>query len=233
MEQLKFALGPYEIFASAVGGFPLVLAIFLICNSPNRLQDVLLTAKIHLSTPVVIFMVFFSYILGGSIQSITWRYFLLGCKIFRQDHNYSFGKVVSEKNIRLSASDEFQASSALQLEDRLVILLREKVGIPKKMDWLNDRLSAYLRECNSQAVTTAESYMASHIMYRNMSFGFLTLSIAIFVNIFQLRLFLLDEFVLAYCALFFACITFFRSISFKRWHGRELLLGFYFSACKQ
>lgn len=229
MEQLKFALGPYKIFASTVGGSPLVLGIFLVCNPSNNLQDVFLAIKNNLSIPVVLLVVFFSYILGGSIQGITWRYFLFFCKIFRRDYNY-FGNMISEKNALLTQTSEIQAPSVLEFEDKLVLLLREKTGIPKNLDWLNARLTAYLKERSSQAVITAESYLANHIMYRNMSFGFLLLPIVLLVNLLRTRSFTFEQPMLILLFLLISYMTFFRSLSFKRWHNRELLLGFYFSA---
>ncbi|NJM96838.1 MAG: hypothetical protein HC800_06295 [Phormidesmis sp. RL_2_1] len=229
MEQFKFALGPYEIFASVIGGSPLVLAIFLICNPSNNLQNVFLMIKNNLSIPLVLLAAFLSYILGGSIQGVTWRYFLFFCKFFHRDYNY-FGNMISERNALLTQGVEIQASSALEFEDKLVLLLREKVGIPKNLDWLNSRLTAYLKERSSQAVITAESYLANHIMYRNMSFGFLTLSIVLLVNLPRTQLFIFEQLVLILVSLLISYMTFFRSLSFKKWHNRELLLGFYFSA---
>jgi hypothetical protein len=231
MEQFKFSLGPYEIFASIVGGSPLVLAVFLICNPSNNLQNVFLTIKDNLSIPVVLLLVFFSYILGGSIQGITWKYFLFFCKFFHRDYNY-FGNMISEKNALLTQAAEIQAPSpsVLEFEDKLVFLLREKLGIPKNSDWLNDRLTAYLKEYSSQAVITAESYLANHIMYRNMSFGFLLLPIVLLVNLLRTRSFTFEQSVLILLFLLLSYMTFFRSLAFKGWHNRELLLGFYFSA---
>lgn len=229
MEQFKFSLGPYEIFASIVGGSPLVLAVFFICNPSNNLQDVFLTIKNNLSLPIVLVVVFFSYILGGSIQGITWRYFLFLCKLFRRNYNY-FGNMILEKNDLFMQADETQLPPVLEFEEKLVLLLREKVGIPKNLNWLNDRLTAYLKERSSQAVITAESYLANHIMYRNMSFGFLFLSITLLVNLLQTRLFTVGQPALIFLFLLISYMTFFRSLSFKKWHNRELLLGFYFSA---
>jgi hypothetical protein len=56
MEQLKLALGEYEIFASTVGGSPLVLAIFLICNPSNSFQT-LCSVNNNLSIPVTLLIV--------------------------------------------------------------------------------------------------------------------------------------------------------------------------------
>ena len=42
MDKLKFALGPYEVLASIIGGSPLVLAIFLLYNPSGSLQNTFL-----------------------------------------------------------------------------------------------------------------------------------------------------------------------------------------------
>jgi hypothetical protein len=230
MEQLKFALGEYEVFASIVGGSPIVLAIFLICNPSNNFQILVSTINSNLSIPVALLIVFFSYILGGSVQGITWKYFLFLCKLFRLDYTY-LGNMISERNALLTQPSEIQVPSVLEFEDKLVFLLREKIGIPKNVDWLNPRLTAYLKERSSLAVITAESFMANHIMYRNMSFGFLLLSIVVLVNILRTWLFTFDQLMLILLFLLISYLTFFRSLSFKSWNSRELLLGFYFSAC--
>ena len=229
MEQLKFALGPYEIFASIVGGSPLVLAIFLVWHPSSNLQDLFLIAKNNLVISVLLLLVFFSYILGGSIQGITWRYFLFFCRFFRQNYNY-FGDMILEKNALLAQAEAMQPLASLEFEDKLVLLLREKVGVPKKMDWLNARLTAYLKERGSQAVVTAESHLANHIMYRNLSFGFLLLPGVLLVNLLRTRSFTLEQPMLILLFLLISYMTFFRSLSFKKWHNRELLLGFYFAA---
>jgi hypothetical protein len=171
-----------------------------------------------------------SYILGGSMQGITWKYFLFICKLFRLEYSY-FDNMISEQNAQFAQLSKIPAPSGLDFEDKLVILLRENVGIPKNMDWLNSRLTAYLKARASQAVVSADSYMANHIMYRNMSFGFLILPIVVSFNLLRTRLFMLDQLALILLFLLISHLTFFRSVSFKKWNGRELLLGFYFSAC--
>lgn len=230
MEPFKFALGPYEIFASIVGGSPLILAVFLVCNPSYNLQDIFLIIKDNLSLPIVLLVVFFSYMLGGAVQGITWKYFLFLCNLFRLDYSY-FGNMFPQENILTAESDEAQEPSKLEFEDKLVLLLQEKVGIPKKIAWLDARLSAYLREHHSQVVMVAEAHQANHIMYRNLSFGFLLLPVILIINLARTQLFVFEYLFLILFFLFASYITFFRSLSFKKWHNRELLLGFYFSAC--
>lgn len=229
MEQLKFALGPYEVFASIVGGSPLVLAIFMIYNPSDNLQDIFLLITNNLSIPVVFLIGFFSYMLGGSAQGITWKYFLFLCNWLRLDYSY-LGPVIIERNTQLARLDQAPEPGSLEFEDKLVLMLQEKVGIPKKIAWLDSRLAAYLKERGSQAVITAESYQANHIMYRNISFGCLLLLGVLLINLVRTQAFDFEDVALMIMFLTISYVTFFRSVSFKKWHNRELLLGFYFSA---
>lgn len=228
MKNFNFTLGPYEIFASAIGGVPLILTIFLIYNPSINSQDVFLTISKNLTLPTVFLTAFLSYILGNLIQGITWKYFLLLCSVFHQDYSY-FGSMILDKNNTLPKDRNLEAASDLDFEDSLVFLLREKIGILKKIDWLNPRLAAYLKERNSPSIATVESYLANHIMHRNMSFGFLLLPIVLFINLLRTQNFTFEQPILAASFLFISYLTFFRSFSFKKWQNRELLFGFYFS----
>jgi len=227
MDKLKFALGPYEVFSAIIGGSPIILALFLLYNPVGSLQDTFLSAKDELSLTFVLLIGFCSYILGGSIQGITWRYFLLLCKVFQKDYSY-FGNMIEKRNAALAQVYESEAITALDFEDKLVLRLRDKIGIPKKHNWMNSRLAAYLKAISSEAVVTSESYLASHIMHRNLSFGFLLLPAVVVVNFFQGG-FSFERMLLIFLSLFIAYMSFFRSLAFKRWQNRELLLGFYFS----
>ena len=230
MDKLKFALGPYEVLASIIGGSPLVLAIFLLYNPSGSLQNTFLNIKDELSLTFVFLTGFCSYILGGTIQGITWKYFLLLCRVFRQDYRY-FGNMIGVRDTAIAQMPEPVAVKTLDFEDKLVLRLREKIGIPEKQRWMNARLSAYLKAYGSEAVATSESYLASHIMHRNLSFGFLLLPVAILVNFLQSG-FSFERILLVLLFLFLSYVSFFRSLSFKKWQNRELLLGFYSSTEK-
>lgn len=227
MDKLKFALGPYEVLSSIIGGSPLVLALFLIYNPVGDLQATFLSIKGELSLSFVLLIGFCSYILGSSIQGITWKYFLLLCRVFRQDYSY-FGSMLAKKDALLTEVQHPATAAALGFEDKLVLRLREKIGITERQSWMNARLAAYLKAIGSEAVVTSESYLASHIMHRNLSFGFLILPIIIVMNFFQGG-FSLEKVMLIFLSLLIAYMSFSRSLSFKRWQNRELLLGFYFS----
>ena len=229
MEQFKFALGPYELFASIVGGFPLTLAICLAYNPTTSLQDIISIIQGNFSTQIAIAFIFFSYILGGLVQGITWKYFLILCQIFRQDYRY-FGNMIEDKNKSIKDIDETTDVKTLDFEDKLILLLREKIGIPKKISWMSARLTSYLKEHNRPSLITAESFQANHIMYRNISFGSLILSITILVNLFKVGQFSFYSLSFIILSIGLSLIAFLRSISFKKWHEREILLGFYFAA---
>ncbi|NEQ46501.1 MAG: hypothetical protein F6K00_24345 [Leptolyngbya sp. SIOISBB] len=229
MDQLKFALGPYEFFASIIGGSPLVIVLFLLFNPIAGPQDLFLVFKNNLSTSAALMSAFISYLLGGGIQGVSWRYFLALCRIFKRDYGY-FGDMIPRKHQQLPHDANEIADLELDFEDRLVLLLREKTGIPQKLNWLDARLTSYLKENGSQAPITAELHLVNHIMYRNLSLGFLILSLTFVINTLRVQSFILEQSILILLLLGLSYAMFFRSLSFKKWHNRELLLGFYFSA---
>ena len=125
-------------------------------------------------------------------------------------------------------------SSELDFEDRLVYLLSDKVGIPRKLYWIDSRIEAYLREHNKCAtLNTVELHLATHIMYRTWAFGFLMLSLVLFINPIRVAHHSLAIWLLPFVALLFSYLNFSMALNFKRWHNRELLLGFYFAAINQ
>jgi len=230
MEQFKFALGPYEIFASIIGSIPLTLAIFLVYNPVIKIQEIISVVQGNASTQIVIVIIFFSYILGGLIQGITWKYFLFLCKTFNRDFRY-FGTMIEDKSAAvIEKVDENTNLKTLDFEDKLILLLHEKIGIPKKIDWLNSRVVAYLKENNRPSLVTAELYQATHIMYRNISFSFLILGFVLLINLFRNGSFTFEYEASILLSIVLCGIAFFRSLSFKRWNDREVLLGFYFAA---
>lgn len=229
MDQLKFTLGPYEFFASIIGGSPLFVALLLLFNPVASPQDLFLIFKNNLSTSTALMSAFVSYILGGGIQGISWRYFLALCRLFKRSYYY-FGDMIPQKHRILPRNATEIADLELEFEDRLVLLLRDKTGIPNKINWLDARLTSYLKEHGSQASATAELHLVNHIMYRNLSLGFLILGLTFLFNILRVQSFILEQSILTLLLLSLSYTMFFRSLSFKKWHNRELLLGFYFSS---
>lgn len=226
MEQLKYSLGPFELFAAIVGGSPFVLALFLIYNPVASLTDLVPVIQGSGNIAIALTLLFLSYIIGGTIQGLSWKYFLCLCKLFKCDYTY-FGTQLTDREQALQKVNPDRPCS-LEFEDRLVLQLREKIGIPKKLSWMDSRLKAYLRERNSPSVAAAETLIASHIMYRNLSLGCLLLLIVSLVN--AIRLSSLELLLIAPLIGYIAYLMFLRAVSFKKWQNRTLLLGFYFAA---
>ncbi|MEM1293610.1 MAG: hypothetical protein AAGH67_19270 [Cyanobacteria bacterium P01_H01_bin.162] len=231
MDQLKFALGPYEIFAGIIGGSPLVFAVFLIFNPAGSLQELFLIFKANLTTLLILLGAFFSYILAGSIQSLSWKYFAFVCDRLGRSYFY-FGDMIMQKHAQLPVDKPLGAIADMEFEERLVLLLRDRIGIPKQQRWLDDRLASYLKAIGSQAPASAELHLANHIMYRNLSLGFILLAVAFLINLLRMQSSLLNQLIFMALLLFMAYTAFFRALSFKKWHNRELLMGFYFSTCQ-
>lgn len=229
MEQLKYSLGPFELFAAIVGGSPFVVAGFLLYKPVASLADLGPVIQSNGTVAIALTLLFLSYIIGGTIQGLSWRYFLRLCKLFKRSYMY-YGTQITDRDQALRQMNPDQPYE-LEFEDRLVLQLREKIGIPKKLDWMDSRLKAYLRERNSPSVASAESLIASHIMYRNLSLGCLLLLAVSLIN--AIRLSSLELLLIAPFLGYIAYLMFLRAVSFKKWQNRTLLLGFYFSATKE
>ncbi len=230
MEQLKYTLGPFELFASIIGGSPFVLAGILLHNPVKNLGELVPLIQQSGSVAIAFTFLFLSYIIGGTIQGLSWRYFLGLCRLFKKDYLY-FGDQLSQRNQALQKQTIGDDVSQLEFEDRLALQLRKHIGIPKKADWINSRLKAYLREHNSPSVAAAETLIASHIMYRNLSLGCLVLCIVSCIN--AIRLAALRPLMMIPVLGYAVYLMFWRSVSFKKWQNRELILGFYFASTKE
>lgn len=230
MEQLKYTLGPFELFAAIIGGSPFVLAGILLYNPVKTLAELLPLVQKSGSIAIALTLLFLCYIIGGTIQGLTWRYFVSLCGLFKK--NYLFlGEQIPQRHQALQQQAIGDDISHLDFDDRLVLQLSKHIGIPKKLDWMNSRLRAYLRERNSPAVAAADSFIASHIMYRNLSLGCWVLCIVNGINAMRLGS-LAPLFPLPFLG-YGAYLTFWQSVSFKKWQNRELILGFYFSSTKE
>ncbi|MBW4483358.1 MAG: hypothetical protein KME14_12520 [Tildeniella torsiva UHER 1998/13D] len=231
MDLFKFALGPYEFFAAILGGVPLVLAIFLLYNPAMGVQEFSGLVQTGFSLQVLIALAFASYLLGGLAQSVTWTFFLALCNLFDRDLHYFPAEILLERGEWLQGLAQDVDPKTLDFESRLLLLLQDKVGMPTKMNHLYSRVCSYLKENNRPSLITADLYQATHIMYRNLSFGLLILSGVFLVNILRIGAASFEQVALFFGTLALSYIAFIRSVSFKRWHSREVLLGFYFAAC--
>ncbi|MBD2111074.1 MULTISPECIES: hypothetical protein [Cyanophyceae] len=231
MDLFKFALGPYEFFAAILGGVPLVLAIFLLYNPATSVQDFAGLIPTSISLQVLIALAFASYLLGGLAQGVTWKFFLALCNLSKREFHYFPAEILLNRGEWLQGLAKDTDPKTLDFENRLVLLLHDRVGMPKTMNHLYSRVCSYLKENNRPSLVTADLYQATHIMYRNLSFGLLILGGVFWVNIFRVGAASFEQVALFLGALVLSYIAFVRSVSFKRWHAREVLLGFYFAAC--
>ena len=242
MDQLKFSLGPYELFSSILGGMPLLFAIFLFYSPVSSLEALIPIVQKNSSVAIATTLLFISYILGGAVQDITWKYFERLCLIFNHDFR-SFGRVFKQKStlpLPQSAQESAQEGDRLTLQTNentlnfdqaLEALLRAKIGDPTDYRFLEFRIIAYLREHKKQAsLSAAELHMANHIMYRSWSFGFCLLGIVLLINLFRTPTHPFEQWMLPIASFTLTYLTFFRALRFKRWNFRELLLGSYFAA---
>lgn len=238
MDQLKFSLGPYELFSAILGGIPLLLAIFLFYNPVSSLETLVPIVQNNSSVAIATVILFLSYILGGAVQGITWQYFERLCIIFSQDFR-NFGRVFKQKStlpVVQSAQGGDRPTGqtqddTLDFDQSLETLLRTNIGDPADYRFLEARVIAYLREHKKQAsLNAAELHLANHIMYRSWSLGFCLIGIVLLINLFRTPTHPFEQWVLPIAAFTLAYLTFCRALRFKRWNLRDLLLGFYFAA---
>jgi hypothetical protein len=187
MEQFKYSLGPYELFSSIIGGVPILLASLILYNPIESLRDVVPIIKNNSSISIAVTFVLLSYILGGLTGRISWFYFLFLCKMLKKDYHY-FGDLILRKKEKLeNICGEIDINS-LPFEERLTLFLIRKIGIPEKFDRIDERLMIYLRGRNAQSVSIADSYRATHIMYRGLSLGFLIMTAVLVINVLRVPL---------------------------------------------
>ena len=238
MDQFKFSLGPFELFASIIGGMPLFLAAYIWYQPIQDLPDLAHSIQENASLSNAFVVLFVSYILSTTFRSLTWKCFAYLARRLKRSHRY-FGELIVSKRGQLGAiAERIQIegihSSALSFEDRLVYLLEEKIGIPEKTYWIDTRIEAYLREHNKRdTLNTVELHLATHIMYRTWSFGFCVLGLILLINPFRAGQHSFAVWLLPLLSFLFAYLNFSMALNFKRWHNRELLLGFYFAAMNQ
>jgi len=226
MDQPKFSIGPYELFSSIIAGAPLLLTGVLIYKPISGARDMILIINGASSFPVAVALILSAYILGGLSSVVTWRYFLLLCRVFKVDYSY-LGNMVLKRMAKIKPDLDKARIESLEFEDRLAVLLLKKVGLIENLNHLDAQLASYLRLHAPQTILVAESYSAQHIMYRGLSFGFFLLALALVANIFRAPSISFEQMTLPFISLVFCLAAFRRAVSFRRWRYREILLSFY------
>ncbi|HSG45900.1 MAG TPA: hypothetical protein VLA72_22395, partial [Anaerolineales bacterium] len=111
-------------------------------------------------------------------------------------------------------------------EKRLAFLVKQRIGV-SKIQWIAQRISPYLRQKGIENAALAENHIAMHIMFRNLWFGFLIISIILAIGAFQ-NANRLGSYIIFSSTFFIASIiSFKRALLFYSWHSREILFGFY------
>src|SRR5262245_16151623 len=226
MDQLKFSIGPYELFSSMIAGTPILFAIFLLYKPIVSLKDILPVIRDNSSLSIALTIIIICYMLGGLSTGLTWRYFEKICKIFRIDYSY-LGMRIIEKMRHIEKVPAEVSIESLDFDGRLIHFLIQKLGIVRRLSLLDARLISYLRLHSLQTVLIAESYMAIHIMYRTLSFGFLLLALVLFTNLFRVATINIEQLVLPIFSIVLSIAAFRMAVSFRNWRNREIILCFY------
>src|SRR5262249_11529190 len=142
------------------------------------------------------------------------------------DYSY-LGNLVLEKMAKMKPDLDKARIESLEFEERLAALLLKKVGFIQNLNHMDARVASYLRLYALPTSLVAESFLAQHIMYRGLSFGFLLLSLALVANIFRMPSVSFEQITLPFISLVLCLASFRRAVSFRRWRYREILLGFY------
>jgi hypothetical protein len=226
MDQLKFSLGPREIFSMLFSGIPLLLGIYVLMTPTNELSNVDLNALNNISITSFLAIIIASSILGGLISGITWNYFKIISKIFRIDYSKLEKKLLEsfdEININIK-KEEFLN---LNYNKRLTYMIKQHIGPETKEPWANFRFLPYIREFGGSLINTIDYHNATHIMYRNLSFGFLIVIVTSIIRLLTSPSIFYIYLSIASVALILSIVAFLRAIVHRHWWVREGLNGFY------
>lgn len=69
MDQFKFSLGPFELFASIIGGTPLFLATYIWYQPIQDLSELARSVQTHASLSNAFVVLFVSYICGSTTNA--------------------------------------------------------------------------------------------------------------------------------------------------------------------
>ncbi len=224
MESIKSSIGPFEIFSSFISGIPIVFSFYLIFipGAKLELNELILKATFSNLTLIIIIC----YLIGGSISGISYKYLKLCAKILRKDHlaiEKSFLENIDNIKTKYS-KDEFLE---MYLEDRIAHLVKVHIGI-SKLSWVNDRLLPYIQKKDFKSAQKAQNHVAISIMYRNLSLGFLILTISIIIFLILNKAYGSLYYIFPVLSLVFSYLAINQAISFRHWWSRDVLLSFYY-----
>jgi len=234
MDQFKVSIGPFELFSYFISGLPLLLALYIWYFPLFTIEQIGAEFLKYSSLSILLIIVVASYLLGALLSGFTWRYFKVLHLVFKfmikHEHEYvekALLKGLNEIKEKLSKEQFF----SLTYEDRLAYMVKQLIGSAKHR-WVLARLMSFLRQNGVVIAAIADSYIANHIMYRSLSFGFLMLTIALIRSVVLKGIIWDHHTFYSIITLIFSIMAFLRSITFKHWWAREILTGFYSIAIK-
>ncbi len=229
MDQFKISIGPYELFSGFISGLPLLLSLH-VWYFPLFDIKLLLEKILQNSSLIMVFLVIIiSYMIGGSISGFTWAFFKTVYRVFRFMIKRKLGGIrhalldgVAAAASKMSA-EQFLAA---KFEERLAYMVKRQYG-GSKPDWDLHRIKPFLREHSPAISLMADSYLAIHIMYRYLSFGFFVLSFVLVRSVLMRGTIWDEHVVYLVVAGLFAVAAFLRALAYSHWCDREILLGYY------
>jgi hypothetical protein len=226
MNNFKYNLGPFEIFSNLLSGLFLMAGLCIIILPKSDFQELFSLFQSISVMPNLIVIIITGYIVGAGIGGFSYKYLKIACKIFRCDYismeNHLL-KDINENQNKLTLTEFLE----LSFEKRLSYLVNQHVTFPK-LSHVNDYLLPFLREKCENVAIKSETFIASSIMYRNLSLGFLVTAIGLISCIIFSEAELFTFLITTAVCIGFAILLFFRSLKFKEWWSREILLGFYY-----
>ena len=88
MNQLKYSLGPFEVFSSFISGLPLLLSFYILYNREFSLARFNSTILMNSSFADLLLLTLISYVLGALISGISYPYFKFMGKLLGRDFLY-------------------------------------------------------------------------------------------------------------------------------------------------
>ena len=225
MDYFKNSFSPYELFSSLISGIPILFCLFLLFTPARELQvyDLGKVRDLFSISTLLIFIA--GAIISGSISGLTFRYFKIMCKIFKKDYQFLEKKLFRNFD-DIGVLVDKEKFLNMSYDDRLSYIVKQHIGTTT-YPASNFRLLPYIRQFGGPLMNQIESYIAFHIMFRNISFGFLLLTLISIGLLFYWKSAIYIYVLLAIIALPLSILSFLRSVVLRQWWVREGLNGFY------
>lgn len=226
MDQIKHYIGPFEIFSGFISGLPFLLFVNIIWKREFDFNIFFSNIILDSTLSNLIFLVVTSYLVGIIAAPISYRYFKYAGKMLGM--NYLLVEEILlgdwDRPFRELSVNEFLD---LPFEKRITYLVKRRYGKLNKMSHLNDYLVTYLRQDAVANAVKADGFIARNIMLRNISLGFLLLSLAFVYLLIMVKQPWICNVIFAVSSLTLSFVTLQQAHTFRHWWTREAILGFY------